>query len=123
MKITLISDEEIRAEESLGTMLTIEADSHHRSYSPYHMLASGLAVCTFSVLASWASHAGLNAEGLTINVRWSFVEDPHRVGRIDLRFDWPNLPSERRKAAKRAASLCPVHNTFKIAPEISIEAS
>jgi len=122
MKITLISDEEIRLEASEGA-LTIEADSSSRAYSPYHMLASGLAVCTYGVLTSWASHAGLKADGLIIEVRWSFVDQPHRVGKIVLHFAWPGLPAERMAAAKRAASLCPVHSTFKIPPEIDIEAT
>ncbi len=61
MKITLVSDEEILLEDSAG-VLTVEAPSFDLQYSPYHMLASSLASCTFSVLHSWAGHAKLNAD-------------------------------------------------------------
>ena len=122
MKIFLVSEDEIRLEVTPGPM-TIEADSYEMIYSPYHMLAISLVTCTFGVLSSWASQAKLNAEDLTISVSWTFGEKPHRVDAMKLRFHWPSLPAERRKAAERAASLCPVHHTLSQSPEIVIEAA
>ena len=122
MKIFLVSEDEIRLEPSPGAM-TIEADSYEMIYSPYHMLASSLATCTFGVLSSWASQAQLSADDLTISVSWTFGEKPHRVDAVKLRFVWPSLPPERRKAAGRAASLCPVHHTLSHPPDIVIEAA
>ncbi|HUF17601.1 MAG TPA: OsmC family protein, partial [Thermoanaerobaculia bacterium] len=90
-------------------------------YSPYHMLGSSLATCTWSVLASWAQQAGLSTGDLAIEVRWSFVDDPHRVGSITLTFFWESLPEVRRQAAQRAARLCPIHHTLSVPPEITIE--
>ena len=58
MKITLTGEDGIRLEPLPGPM-TIEAASADQLYSPFHMLASGLAFCTYSVLASWASNAKL----------------------------------------------------------------
>ena len=119
MKITLLSDERIRLEEAAGPM-TIEAESAEMSYSPFHMLASGLAVCIFSVLHSWASHAGLPADALTIEVGWTFAEQPHRVGAYEVRLDWPGLPEARKRVAERAAQLCPVLGTLTHPPQISV---
>ena len=121
MKITLIGDEAVRVQASDG-MLTIEADSEEQSYSPYHMLASGLATCTWYVLQSWGANAGLSADDLIIEVAWKFADSPHRVGEIDLRIVWPSLPEPRMKAALRAAAQCPVHHTLSHAPQIAIEA-
>ena len=59
MKITLLSEESIRLEPTAGPM-TIEAPTAEQSYSPFHMLASGLAYCTFSVMYAWAEHAGIS---------------------------------------------------------------
>ena len=120
MKILLVSEDAIRLENPGGPM-TIEAASYETLYSPYHMLASSLATCTYGVLTSWASQSGLEAGDLTISVSWTFGENPHRVDSIRLSFKWPSLPTERRKAAARAASLCPVHHTLKIPPAITIE--
>ena len=117
MKITLLSDERIRLEGTPGP-LTIEAESAETTYSPFHMLASALATCTYSVLASWGSNAKLQIDDLAIEVGWSFVEDPHRVGSYEVDLVWPSLPEARRAAAERAAHLCTVHKTLQRPPEV-----
>jgi uncharacterized OsmC-like protein len=117
VKITLLSEERLRIEGGAGP-LTVEAESAEMTYSPFHMLASGLASCTFSVLHSWASNAGLPADDLAVEVGWSFVDDPHRVGRMEVSIDWPSLPEGRRTAASRAAGLCAVKKTLETPPQI-----
>lgn len=120
MKITLLSEERIRLDDS-GGPLTVEAESAEQSYSPFHMVASGLATCIFSVLHSWAEHAKLDASSLAIEVGWTFADDPHRVGRYEVTLQWPALPEARRAAAERAASLCAVHNTLSHPPHIDVD--
>jgi putative redox protein len=122
MKITLLADDAIRLEPVPGT-LTIEAPTADTAYSPFHMLGSALATCVFSVIESWASHAKLRLDDLTIDVRWTFADDPHRVGEIAVTFDWPSLPANRIPAAKRVAELCTVHATLHHPPHISVEPS
>jgi uncharacterized OsmC-like protein len=117
VKITLLSDDAVRFDPGPGP-LTIEAPSAERSYSPFHMLGSSLAVCTHSLLYSWATHAKLGADDLAVEVRWTFAEKPHRVGNVDITLDWPSLPESRREAAKRAATLCPIHATLSHSPTI-----
>lgn len=117
MKITLLSDERIRLEGVAGPM-TIEADSPEMSFSPFHMVAGGLATCVYSVLHSWASNAELSAEDLQIEVGWRFADNPHRVGHYEVALLWPSLPEARRPAAERAAHLCPIHKTLQHPPEI-----
>jgi uncharacterized OsmC-like protein len=122
VKITLLSDDAIRLTPEPGP-LTIEAESAEQTYSPFHMLGSSLATCTFSVMHSWATHADLRADDLTIDVRWTFSDDPHRVGEIALTFDWPSLPERRIAAAKRVAEMCTIHATFKHPPRVTIESA
>ena len=122
MKITLLSEESIRL-DGLGGALTIEAESVEQVNTPFHMLASGLAVCTHSILVSWATNAKLDADELAIEVSWSFAEKPHRIGEIRLTFDWPGLPPDRVETAKRVAALCPIHATLHHAPTVTIEAA
>ena len=117
MKITLLSDDRIRLDGGAGPM-SIEAESAEMSYSPFHMLASGLATCTLSVLHAWAANAKLPADGLAVEVGWSFVEEPHRVGSMSLDIEWPSLPEARRAAAQRVADLCTVKVTLKHPPEV-----
>jgi putative redox protein len=120
VKITLLSEDAIRLTPAPGS-LTIEAQSAEQTYSPFHMLASSLAVCTLSVLYSWATHADLRADDLTIEVRWTFAEDPQRVADVSLTFDWPSLPERRLAAAKRVAEMCTIHATLKQPPRVAIE--
>lgn len=122
MKITLLSDDAIRLTPEPGPM-TIEAPSVEQSYSPFHMLASSLATCTFSVMYSWATHADLRADDLVIEVRWSFEKDPQRVGELNLTFEWPSLPERRLAAARRVAEMCTIHATLKMPPRVTIDAS
>ena len=118
MKITLLSDDRIRLDGGAGPM-TIEAESAETSYSPFHMLASALATCTLSVLHAWATNAKLPSDDLAVEVGWSFVEDPHRVGSMSLDIEWPSLPENRRAAAQRVADLCTVKVTLHHPPEIA----
>ena len=120
MKITLLSDESVRLEQTPGP-LTVEAASADMSYSPFHMMGSALATCTMSVLHSWATHAKIPADDLVIDVAWSFAEKPHRVGEMKLTFKWPSLPEGRREAAKRATTLCAIHATLSHSPTIAVE--
>lgn len=117
MRILLLSDERIRLDGGAGP-LTVEAESTDMSYSPFHMLASALATCVHSVLQSWATNAKLSGDDLEIEVGWSFVEEPHRVGEFQIELIWPSLPENRRGAAERAAHLCTVHQTFENPPTI-----
>ncbi|HSU15062.1 OsmC family protein [Longimicrobium sp.] len=120
MKITLLSDDRIRVDGGAGPM-SVEAESAEMTYSPYHMLASGLATCTLSVLHAWATNAKLPADGLALEVGWTFVEDPHRVGSMQVEIEWPGLPANRLAAAKRVADLCTVKATFAHPPAISTD--
>jgi uncharacterized OsmC-like protein len=118
--ITLVSDDSIRLEAAPGP-LTIESPTEDRQYSPFHMLGSSLAMCTYSVLHSWADHAKLPADGLAIEVSWTFAEDPHRIDEVVTRLVWPELPESRRSAAQRVAALCPIHATLTHAPALTSE--
>lgn len=122
MKITLLSDDSIRLEPIPGPM-TIEAPHAEQQYSPFHMMASGLAFCTFSVMHAWAENAKLDPADLTLEVAWTFADDPHRVGSYEIRFKWPSLPEKRREAAGRVAELCAVHATLSHPPHIHITQS
>ena len=122
MKLTLLSENAIRLEPIPGPM-TIEALSADQTYSPFHMIGGGLVYCTFSVMFAWAGHVGLNADDLTLEASWTFVDDPHRIDAFDLRFNWPSLPPQRVEAAKRVAELCTVHATLRHPPTIAIGAA
>lgn len=120
MKIILTSEDSIRLLPEPGPM-TIEASSADEQYSPFHMLGSSLAYCTFSVMYSWATHTKQSIDDLAIDVAWRFSEDePKRVASISLTYTWPSLPEKKREAARRVAQLCTVHATLTRSPSIEI---
>jgi uncharacterized OsmC-like protein len=120
MKIVLQGEDAILLLATEG-QLTIEAESADESYSPFHMLGSALAYCTFSVLYSWATNSDLDVSDLQVRVAWEFAEDPHRVGNMRMELNWPSLPEARRAAAERAATLCAVHATLSHTVPITTE--
>lgn len=120
MKLTLLSDDAVRLEPIPGQM-TIEAKSADQTYSPFHMVAGGLAYCTFSVMYAWAEHAKLKADDLVVDVSWTFADDPHRVDAYKVHFAWPSLPAKRLDAAKRVAEMCTIHATLQHPPTIAID--
>jgi len=120
MKILLTSSESLRVEPSSGP-LTIEAPTSEMSYGPFHMLGSSLAMCSFSVLQSWATNKNFSVDDLRIDVSWSFVEQPHRVGSMRVKLEWPSLAPDMWPRAVRVANLCGVHNTLTHPPEIHVE--
>ena len=122
MKITLRGEDAIRLEPTPGA-LSIEAATADMGYSPFHMLASALASCTFSVLQSWATHKKLSVDDLVLDVQWKFADDPHRVSDIGVEFTWPSLPADRIATARRVAALCTVHATLTHSPHIAITSS
>ena len=121
MKIILLSDDAIRLEPDEGPM-TVEAVEPDQQYSPFHMLASSLAYCTFSVMYSWATHTKQKGDDLVIEVRWKFSdEEPKRVAELRLTYDWPSLPAKKQDAAKRVAAMCTIHETLQHPPVVITE--
>ncbi|CAA9319962.1 MAG: hypothetical protein AVDCRST_MAG11-1953 [uncultured Gemmatimonadaceae bacterium] len=120
MKITLLGDDAVRLEAAPGP-LTVEAERADQPYSPFHMLGSSLALCEYSVLASWAAHAKLPTDDLAVEVRWTVDDKAHQVSAIALTLHWPSLPEARREAAKRATAICPIHRTLSHPPPIAVE--
>lgn len=111
MRIILEGEDRIRLTAGEGGFAFESAGE--AGLSPFHLLAASLATCTYSVLHSWAHHAGLSMTGLAILVSWEFGGDPVRVSEIGMELDWPGLPPARAEAARRVAAQCTVHHTLE----------
>jgi uncharacterized OsmC-like protein len=120
MKLTLLSDSAIRLEPA-GDSFAVESSLPDLPFSPFHMMAASLAHCSLSVMTVWAENAKLEANDLTLEISWTFADDPYRVDWYDMRFDWPSLPAARLEAAKRVIEACTVHATLQHPPRITVE--
>lgn len=111
MELHLTTDASIRL-TTAGPGFTIEP-GEAATLSPFHLLAASLATCTYAVLHSYGEQAGIDADGLAIDVSWEMGGDPFRVTAMDMALDWPALPATRTDAARRAATQCTVHHTLE----------
>ena len=119
MRILLLGEDGVSVEQWPGP-LTVEASRPEEVYSPFHMMGSALGVCTLSVLQSWAAAARLDARRLAVQVHWTFVERPHRIGAYDVHVDWPDIDARRKAAVERVAAMCAVKTTLAMPPDISV---
>ena len=118
MLLHVLADEHIRLETAGDAGLAVEGEP----FGPLQMLATSLALCTASVIQSYAETANLDAQGFAVEVRWVYAEDPHRVGQYHLTLHLPSsLPAARHRAVLRAAEACTVHATLLHQPAIDTD--
>jgi len=114
MLLTILTPEHVRLDTAGddGGMAIEGGD-----FGPLQMLAASLALCTASVIVSYAEHAKLEVEGLALEVEWQYVDDPYRVGNYRITLHVPAaVPQNRHRAIIRAADTCTVHQTLHHAP-------
>ncbi len=118
MKVILHAKEDLEFRDFASPGLDIEPADPQAHFSALQMFATSLALCTYSVLAAYGEHIAVDAAGLRMRLRWSYAEDPYRIGDIAMDIHWPNVPKSRVKAAERAAAQCTLHNTLLHPPAV-----
>ena len=96
----------------------VESESPDAHFSALPMFASSLGLCTYAVIAEYAQRFDTSAAEVEIDVSWNYVEDPYRIGEIDMTIRWPSLPESRQQAVERAAEQCTIHNTLEHPPPV-----
>lgn len=88
--------------------------------TPTELFLGGLAGCIGFYAQRFLRRHGLPADGLGVTCSYTWAENPHRVGSIDLAVDAPGLTADRREAFSRVIEHCTVHNTLRQPPEVRI---
>jgi uncharacterized OsmC-like protein len=89
--------------------------------SPVELFIASLAGCIGYFVARYCTRHGIPTEGFQIDTDWSMVEQPHRVGRIQLRLHLPaGFPSSQREKLLKVSHGCTVHQSIIHAPTIDI---
>lgn len=115
MQIVILDEQRIRLETAGGDEEELAVDGG--PFGPIPMLAASLALCTASVIHSYAETARLDVDGLAIEINWDFAEDPHRIGHYTITLYLPEgVPAARHRAIIRAVDTCTVHQTLSHAP-------
>jgi uncharacterized OsmC-like protein len=118
MKVIMHDEENLEFRQFHHPGLEVEPEKPQLQYSALQMFATSLAICTYSILTSYAEQINASMENLSMSVKWKYSKDPVRVEHVDMDIHWPELPESRLKAAQRAASYCPLHQTLAHPPEV-----
>ena len=87
---------------------------------PEHLIVS-LGACVGVYVRDFAAARDIPHEGFRVELDWERADKPERIGRIDVRLHMPSeVPERYREALIRAAEQCLVHNTLRIAPQVSV---
>jgi len=89
--------------------------------TPTEIFVAGLAACIAYYAERFLRRSRLSTEGLEVDCSYSWAENPHRVGAIDVSVSAPGLSDERRDAFTRVIDHCTVHNTLREPPSITVE--
>lgn len=118
MNVIMHQSEDLELEKFDEPGLNIEQHDPDAHYSAIQMFATAMGLCTYSVLAGYAEQSDTPTTRLSVRMKWSYAEQPYRIGRIDMAIAWPELPPAKLDAATRAAKKCTIHNTLEQPPRV-----
>ena len=97
-----------------GTVIITDAPTDNQgkgeAFSPTDLCATSLGSCMLTIMGIAARLHGINMDGTKVSMLKVMAADPRRIGRIELRFDMPNVvySPKQKKILERAAKTCPV---------------
>jgi uncharacterized OsmC-like protein len=108
-----------------GQLMCDESSEIGAAYpSAPELLMASLGSCIGSVLVYFSERHGISLEGMSIDLDWSIVEHPHRIGNIEISVSIPRaLSGDERRVLARVAEECLIHNTLTHPPAIRLSLS
>lgn len=105
----------------LVTDQPVEDAGSDAGMSPVELFVASLAGCIGYFVARYCARHQIPSEGFAIEAEWTFAEQPHRVGDIDLQLRLPTalIPSQQEALLKVAHS-CTVHQSLAVPPKVEI---
>lgn len=106
---------------TLATDQPVEDGGSDAGMSPVELFVGSLASCVGYFVARYCARHQIPSEGLTIDVEWSYAEQPHRVGAVEIKLNLPaKLTSEEREKLLKVAHGCTVHQSLTVPPKVEI---
>ena len=106
-------------EHEIVTDLPEKMGGNDTGPTPVELFIGALGSCAGFFAVGYLQTAGLNPEGLSVDLDWDFDEKKTRVGRISATITVPNATlGAREKALVAAAEKCIIHSTIQNPPEI-----
>jgi putative redox protein len=100
-----------------------ESKGEDRGPSPADLLVSALGACMGMHMALYCQTAGINGQGMEIQLVYNLVEEKgeRRISVVTADVKFPEDPGPRKAALERAAQNCIVRNTLGKGPMIDLE--
>ena len=90
--------------------------------SPVELFVGSLASCVAYFVGRYCARHQIPCEGFTVDAEWSYAEQPHRVGAVELRVNLPSaVTSEQREKLLKVAHGCTVHQSLSVPPKVEIQ--
>jgi uncharacterized OsmC-like protein len=89
--------------------------------SPVELFVGSLASCVAYFVGRYCARHQISCEGFTVDAEWSYAEQPHRVGAVELRVNLPSaLSPEQRDKLLKVAHGCTVHQSLVVPLKVEI---
>jgi uncharacterized OsmC-like protein len=112
----------LRSASSIETDAPVDNNGKGERFSPTDLLATSLATCMITVMAIKAETMGIDLNDVKIEVEKIMIQDPRRVGGINLTFSIPDnlagIPQKEKQILKHTGDTCPVIKSLH--PDIEI---
>ncbi len=106
----------------LNIDLPVEKGGQDKGMTPPELFISSLGSCIGVYVVRYCQTAGLNSEGLGVDISWELSEDKTMISKIDVELSLPNADvGKRANAVLSAAHRCLLHNTIQGQPDISLK--
>jgi len=106
---------------TLVTDQPVEDGGADAGITPVELFVGSLASCVGYFVARYCARHHIPCEGFTIEAGWTFAEQPHRVGGVDLQLNLPvPLTPAQQQALLKIAHGCTVHQSLAVPPKVEI---
>jgi putative redox protein len=129
MTASIIYQGQLRCEAThlqSGSILQTDAPTDNRGkgerFSPTDLLCVSLGTCVITTMGIKAADMGIDLTGARLEVQKHMLADPRRVGKIEVRLNFPsglNLSEKDRLILERSGDTCPVAKS--IHPDIQAQ--
>lgn len=122
--VTYVRGDQLRIEVRGHEVVTdqpVEDGGDDIAPTPTELFVASLAACVGYYAERFLRRNGLSTDGMSVTADYSWAENPHRVGAIDLHVDAPGLTAARRAAFSSVIEHCTVHNTLHHPPEVHMQ--
>jgi putative redox protein len=106
---------------ALYTDQPVEHGGEDSAPTPTEMFVASLTACVAFYAERFLRRHGLSTDGLHVSSDYTWAENPHRVGEIDVVVDAPGVTAAKHEAFARVIAHCTVHNSLEHPPGVRLQ--